>query len=128
MSPRRRTVLDGGCPSGRRPPLRGCWSRHGGQRTTRPIGTGIDDLVVRVGLIGTDPDASLAAAKEGLAAGELEPAYRSAQAAAAVWSSAVDIGRSRMVSAALLVLALVLFLGLVRQSRQSRRKRAAEPG
>jgi hypothetical protein len=94
----------------------------------RPVGSGIDDLIVRVGLIGTDPDASLAAAKAGLTAGELEPAYRSAQAAAAVWSGAADIGRSRMVSAALLVLALVLFLGLVRQSRQSRRKRAAEPG
>ncbi len=95
---------------------------------SRPVGTGIDDLIVRVGMIGTDPETSMAAAKSALTAGELEIAYRSAQAAAVVWSSAVDIGRSRMVSAALLVLALVLFLGLVRQSRQSRQRRAAETG
>src|SRR5687767_2966773 len=95
---------------------------------SRPVGSGIDDLVARVGMIGTDPDASLAAAKAALTAGELESAYRSAQAAEMVWSDAADIGRSRMVSAALLALALVLFLGLLRQSRQSRQKRAAEPG
>ena len=93
---------------------------------SRPVGSGIDDLVARIGMIGTDPDSSVTAAKAALTAGELESAYRSAQAAEVVWASAADIGRSRMVSAALLALALVLFLGLVRQSRQSRQKRAAE--
>lgn len=94
----------------------------------RPVGTGVDDLIVRVGLIGTDPDESLAAAKAALTAGELEQGYRSARAAEVVWSSAADIGRSRMVSAALLLLALVLFLGLLRQSLRSRQARTAEPG
>jgi hypothetical protein len=79
-----------------------------------------EDLLVQAGLIGTRPDELLAASKDALSTGDLEAAFTSAEAARGVWESAADVGRSRIVSAALLALALILFIGLVRQARSGR--------
>jgi hypothetical protein len=87
----------------------------------RPRQVGVaEDLLVQAGLIGTRPDELLAASKDALSTGDLEAAFTSAEAARGVWESAADVGRSRIVSAALLALALILFIGLVRQARSGR--------
>jgi hypothetical protein len=84
----------------------------------KPGGAGpFDDLALQAGLLGTEPEGQLQAATASLAAGELESAFRSAEAARGIWESAADVGRSRLLSAALLALALVLFVGLLRQDR-----------
>jgi len=96
---------------------------------SRPALAGLDELIVRIGLAGTEAETSLSAARTAFTSGELEPAYRSAQAAQAVWTGAADVGRSRILSAALLVLALflalVLALVLLRQSRRGSALRSA---
>jgi hypothetical protein len=83
-------------------------------------------LIIGVGLLLVDPESSLAAARTELAAGDLETAYASAQAADSAWTSAAGVGRSRILSTALLLLALVAFAGLIRQ--RNRRSRSEAPG
>jgi hypothetical protein len=87
----------------------------------RPTETGIvERLINDVGLLGTEPDGRLADALAALAAGDLEHAYASAQAAEATWSSAAGLGRSRIVSTVLLLLALIVLAGLLRGLRRGR--------
>jgi hypothetical protein len=82
-------------------------------------------LIIDVGLLRVDPEASLADALASLAAGDLESAYASAQAAETAWSTAAGLGRSRILSAVLLTAALIVFIGLVRQRQ---RRDSAAPG
>ncbi len=90
---------------------------------SRPTETGVGErMIIGIGLLGADPDAALAAARTGLAAGELEAAYAAATFAKAAWSSAAGAGRSRILSTVLLLIALVLIVGFVRA-----RRRAQEP-
>jgi hypothetical protein len=67
-------------------------------------------LVDQVGLIGTDPGASLDAAATAFAAGDMVAAREQALAADDAWSQAEDVGgfRIRIALASLLVLAVVL--------------------
>ena len=83
-------------------------------------------LIIGVGLLLADPEPSLVAARTALAAGDLETAYASAQSADSTWAAAASVGRSRMLSAALLLLALLAFAGLIRQ--HNRRSRSEAPG
>lgn len=94
----------------------------------RPTEQGAGErLIINIGLLLSEPDADAANARSQLAAGDLQTAYASAQAAETTWTSAPEVGRSRMVSVALLLLAIVVFGGLIRQL--SRRKRSgAAPG
>lgn len=83
-------------------------------------------LIIGIGLLLVDPDARLAEARAALAAGDLETAYAAAQAAEAGWASAPRVGRSRIISVVLLLLALVVLVGLLRQhNRRAKRKAAA---
>lgn len=93
-------------------------------QAAKPAGEGlVEQTITALGLVATSPELDLARAHAALADGDLETAYGSAQAAEGAWASASEVGRSRIVSAALLLVALILFLGLVRQQR--RRKQAA---
>jgi hypothetical protein len=82
-------------------------------------------LIIDIGLLLVDPDASLAEALTELAAGDLETAYAAAQAAASGWTSAPRVGRSRIISVVLLVLALVVLVGLLRQHNRRVRQQVA---
>jgi hypothetical protein len=84
-----------------------------------------EQAIVAVGLLSEDPEVRLRDATAALAAGDLEGAYEAATEATAAWSSAAALGRSRIVSAALLVVAFLLVLGIIRQRRRAGRR---EPG
>jgi hypothetical protein len=91
----------------------------------RPTEQGAGErLIIGVGLLLAEPDGNLATARAQLAAGDLQAAYASAQAAGTAWTSAPRVGRSRIVSVLLLVLALVVFVGLIRQHNRRTRPEA----
>lgn len=88
-------------------------------RSTRPVAP---DPVVLIGLIGAQPDASLATARAAFAAGDLRAAVAAASDAQTGWSTAADVGRGRLLSGLALLLALGLAVVLVlTRSRRSRR-------
>jgi hypothetical protein len=58
-------------------------------------------------------------------AADLQGAYADATDAGAAWTGAAALGRSRIVSTVLLLLAVVLLAGLVRQRRSARRTRSS---
>jgi hypothetical protein len=88
-------------------------------RNARPADPqGLEQLLVHVGLLGQQPDLQLAAAELALASGQLELAWVAARTAETAWSSAASVGRSRIVSTALLVIALIVFVALLRRSRR----------
>ena len=62
-----------------------------------------------------------------LAAGDIGAAYASALKAEAAWTGAPRVGRSRIVSTALLLIALLLLVGLIRQQRRRRAEAATRP-
>ena len=84
----------------------------------------VEQLITGVGLIGAQPDARLAVARAAIAAADLEGAYAAAQDASSAWSIAPRIGRARLTSGVLLLVALILLAGLLRQRR---RRRPTEP-
>lgn len=92
------------------------------------------DLFTRMGLIGKDPQAELAAARAAFAAGDLDGTARRADAAHQVWSQAADVGRGRIISGAMMALALLALWWLLSSRRRAsrrrhaRRKIAAPPG
>ena len=92
---------------------------------TEPAATaGAPSLFVSLGLLGSDPGAKLADARKAFAAGQLNQAISGASDAAATWTSAASIGRTRIVSAGLLVLAGLL---LARILWVRRRRTAVSP-
>lgn len=85
----------------------------------RPLGDGPgDEVVIAVGLVGTDPDEHLAEASAALAAGDLEAAFEEAAVAEDLFTDATRVGRGRIVSAGLLGLSILLLAGLVRGRRR----------
>jgi hypothetical protein len=98
-------------------------------RASAPRQPGIgEELIIAIGLLGATPAADVDAAAAQLAAGDIELAYGSAVQAEAAWTGAPRVGRSRIVSTVLLVVALVLLAGLLRQQRQQRQQRRNRPG
>ncbi len=61
--------------------------------------------VAAIGLLGADPDATLASARTAFAAGDLSGAVATADAAAATWTGAQDVGRGRLAMVALVLAA-----------------------
>jgi hypothetical protein len=80
------------------------------------------DGLQAVGLWGTNPDSDLARARTLFASGDLAGSAAAADYAAATWITASDVGRGRIVSIGLLVLALVLGLLLLAVARGRRRR------
>lgn len=81
------------------------------------------DFVTRIGLIGTDPQGDIVAARAAFAAGELDATVRHAQAAGAIWADAADVGGRRIVSGATIAFAVVVLMWLlVTRSRGPRQR------
>ena len=79
--------------------------------------------VTAIGLLGTDPQADIVAAREAFAAGDLDATVSRAQAARAIWAGADDIGGRRIISGATLAFAVVVLLWLLVQRRQAPKRR-----
>jgi hypothetical protein len=77
-------------------------------------------IMDRVGLIGVDPEARLAAARAAFEAGDQDTALAEAAAAEVEWSSVPDVARGRLTSATLLTVAVLLLAWLVAQRRRRR--------
>jgi len=75
-------------------------------------------VLVSVGLLGSDPGARLADARTAFAAGDLNHAISEASDAAATWTGAASIGRTRLVSVGLLVVAGLLLARLLWSRRR----------
>ncbi len=88
------------------------------------------DLVSRIGMIGEQPEADLAAAKESLAAGDLDATLASADDAYRGWSGAWQEGRRRLMFALAAVATLAVLVsagaGAFRRNRRSARSHAVE--
>jgi hypothetical protein len=82
-------------------------------------------LLDRLGLIGEDPDASLDTARAAFEAGDLDRAIEAAAEAEAAWQAVPELARGRVISAALLLVAALFLLRLVKQLWRPRRIRHA---
>ena len=83
-----------------------------------------------IGLLGTDPEASLAEGRDAFAAGDLVAAVDAAGDAHATWVGAGEVGRNRILTALGLVLLVVLAAGLLVgwYRRRRTRRRATSLG
>jgi hypothetical protein len=82
-------------------------------------------LIIAIGLVGADPANAVRRAAARFTAADLQGAYADATEANAAWTDAAALGRSRIVSTVLLLLAVVLLVGLVRQRRSATRTRSS---
>jgi hypothetical protein len=77
-----------------------------------------------IGLIGSEPDAALAAAAEAFAAGDLSASVGHADEAEAIWLGAAEVGRNRVVTglgiAILVGLAIAFVVSALRRRRAGR--------
>lgn len=81
------------------------------------------DFVETVGLLGTTPEADLEAARTAFATGRLAETEAAAGRARLAWLSAPEFGRTRLTSAALLLLAALILIGIW----VARRRRTVSP-
>ena len=79
-----------------------------------------------VGLIGTDPQADLAAARDAFALGDLPGAISLAASARQAWQGADDTGQMRIFGSLCVLAGLLILLGLVVWRRRSRMTLAAQ--
>jgi hypothetical protein len=80
--------------------------------------------VDRLGLLGVEPDARLAAARAAFEAGDQDRAVAEAAAAEVEWEAVPRVSRGRLNSATLLLVAALLLAWLVGQRRRRRRDHA----
>jgi len=71
------------------------------------------DLILRLGLLGTNADADLAAARTAFASGDLDATLRFAAAATDTWASAPEVARGRVMSGTTLGVAVLLLAWLL---------------
>jgi hypothetical protein len=81
------------------------------------------DLVQTLGLWGTTPERDLDQARAQFATGDLTASVNAAASAEAIWSSAEDIGRGRLISIVVLIVALLLAVVLFAVWLRGRRRR-----
>lgn len=86
------------------------------------------DPVVAVGLLGSDPDAMMAAGRTAFAAGDLATAVKDGNTARVAWMGAADAGRTRLAVLGLLLAAFGVGVLLVSRRRDRRRVRLAPYG
>jgi hypothetical protein len=82
-------------------------------------------LIISIGLLGVDPAGDVDRAAAALTSGDLERGYALATGATDAWRGAAALGRSRILSVALLLLAIALLAGLIRQRRRARGMRGS---
>lgn len=75
-------------------------------------------LLDQLGLIGADPDASLAAARAAFERGDLDGSIAASGDAEVAWQAAPAVARGRVTSGVLLALAVLLLAGLLRGRRR----------
>ena len=86
------------------------------------------DPLTTIGLLGSDPDATLSAARAALAAGSVEAALADAQLAQRTWTDAWEEGRRRGLLAIAVITAVLLLAGtLIGRVRRQRAAPAATP-
>ena len=78
-----------------------------------------------LGLVGEDPARDLVAARASFSQGDLPAAAAGAARAATIWRTAFDVGRGRVISIGLLVMAAALAVYLIRHRRSARGPRTA---
>jgi hypothetical protein len=80
------------------------------------------DLAQQLGVVGADPEADLERARTAFAAGQLDEAEEAADQARAIWLSAPGVGRNRLTSVALLLVAALVatWIWIDRRRRPSR--------
>ena len=76
-----------------------------------------------IGVLGTDPQAEIVAAREAFAAGDLDATVSHARAARAIWAGADDVGGRRIISGATLAFAVVVLLWLLVHRRRAPERR-----
>ena len=81
------------------------------------------DLVTRIGLIGTDPEGEIIAARAAFAAGDLNATVRHADTAQTLWADATDVGRNRVISGATITFGVVVLLWLLVSRLRAGRRR-----
>ncbi|MBI3746266.1 MAG: hypothetical protein HY264_07020 [Chloroflexi bacterium] len=86
----------------------------------RPVTPG---FVTRIGLLGTTPEADMAAAATAFGRGDLDTTLRDVSAARSTWLAAPDVARGRLIGAALLGTAMLLLAWLVAGAWRRRRPR-----
>jgi hypothetical protein len=97
-------------------------------RAERPAGAGLaDQAILAVGLVGSQPELELATAEAALTSGDLAAATAAANRAAALWSTAPSSGRARILSTAMLALAVLLLAGIIRVRRRTSPRVVAAP-
>ncbi|MBI2763781.1 MAG: hypothetical protein HYX54_08550 [Chloroflexi bacterium] len=79
--------------------------------------------ITRIGLIGKNPGVEITAARAAFAAGDLDATVRRADAARAIWTSAEEVGRGRVASAATIAFAVAAFLWVLVSRRRTIRRR-----
>jgi hypothetical protein len=88
-------------------------------QAARPTEHGAGErLIIAIGLVADNPEERLTKSLAAFGAGDLQVAYDEARAADSAWSTAPQVGRSRIVSTTLLLIALILFVGIVRERRR----------
>ncbi len=78
------------------------------------------DLILQIGLLGSDADADVAAARDAFAAGNLDAALTFAAAATDTWAAAREVAQGRIVSGTTLGVAVLLLAWLVLSRRRKR--------
>ena len=79
--------------------------------------------MTRIGLIGTDPEGEIIAARAAFAAGDLNATVRHADTAQTLWADATDVGRNRVISGATITFGVVVLLWLLVSRLRAGRRR-----
>ena len=79
-------------------------------------------ILIAVGLLGTDPDADLTAARKAFAAGDIGRAVSLAESARSAWAGARTVGQIRILGAAAGAAGVLLLLALYVWTRSARPK------
>jgi hypothetical protein len=88
-----------------------------------------DDVLSRIGMLGEQPDADLAAARVALAAGNTDGTLAAADGAYRAWTGAWQEGRRRaLVALALVATGILLATAIASRARRRRLARRAGPG
>jgi hypothetical protein len=85
-----------------------------------------DDILSRIGMLGSDPEADLIAAKQAVTAGDLQGAQAHADDAYRAWTAAWQEGRRRaLLAMAVLAATLIIVFAVAGRARAARRERMA---
>jgi hypothetical protein len=85
------------------------------------------DILTRIGMLGEDPDADLAAAREALGQGDIDAAMAAAADATRAWTGAWEEGRRRAMLALAGVATLLIIVSVIAGAFRRNRHPAKKP-